>query len=62
MKIYRIRIIDQRGEVIGALFVSFASDADAIRYADTAVDEYDCERVEVWSDENLIGASTQRPK
>jgi len=46
MKFYRLRLIDQQGEVIGAHFVSLVSDADAMRYVDTAVGEYDCEHVE----------------
>jgi hypothetical protein len=43
-------------------YLSFASDAEAIRYADTAVGEYDCGRVEVWFRENLIASAMQRLK
>jgi hypothetical protein len=62
MAIYRVRIVDPHGDVISVHFLSLDSDAVAKRYADTAVGEYDCERVEVWAGDNLICASMKRLK
>ncbi len=60
MAAYRIRIIDKHGDVIGVHFPSLDSDAEAKRYADTTVGEFDCERVEVWLGENVICAAIRR--
>jgi hypothetical protein len=40
-------MIDKHGDVIGVQFLSLDSDANAKRYANTTLGEYDCERVEV---------------
>ena len=60
MATYRFRLIDRHGQLIGAHYLSFDSDAEAIRHADTAAGEYDCGHVEVWTGDNLISAATQR--
>jgi hypothetical protein len=60
MATYRFRLIDRHGQMIGAHYLSFDSDAEAIRHADRAVGEYDCGRVEVWAGDNLISAAMQR--
>jgi hypothetical protein len=59
MAIYRFRLIDEHGDLIGVHYLSFDSDAEAIRHADTAIGEYDCGRIEVWAGDNLISAATQ---
>jgi hypothetical protein len=53
-------MIDKHGEVIGVQFLSLDSDADAKRYADTTLGDYDCEHVEVWLGDNLICATIRR--
>jgi len=60
MAIYRFRVIDKQGDLIGVHFLSFDSEAEAIRHADRAVGEYDCGRVEVWAGDTLISAAMQR--
>jgi hypothetical protein len=60
MPIYRLRMIDRHGQLIAVHYLSFDSDAKAIRHADTAVGEYDCERVEAWAGDNLICAVMRR--
>jgi hypothetical protein len=60
MAIYRFRLIDNHGQLIGARYLPFDSDDAAIRYAETAVGEYDCGCVEVWAGDNLVSAAMQR--
>jgi hypothetical protein len=60
MATYRFRMIDRHGQLMGVHFLSLDSDADAKRYADTTLGEYDCERVEVWLGDNLICATIRR--
>jgi hypothetical protein len=60
MAAYRFRMIDKHGDVIGAHFLSLDGDADAKRYADTTLGEYDCECVEVWLGDNVICAVIRR--
>jgi hypothetical protein len=57
MATYRFRLIDRHGQLIGVHYLSFDSDAEAIRRADTAVEEYDCGRVEVWAGDRLVFAA-----
>jgi len=60
MALYRFRLIDNHGLLIGARYLPFDSDDAAIRYAETALGEYDCGCVEVWAGDNLISAAMQR--
>jgi hypothetical protein len=60
MAIYGLRLIDSHGQVIGVHYLSFDSDTEATRHAETAVAEYDCGRVEVWAGDNLISAAMRR--
>jgi hypothetical protein len=60
MTIYRFRMIDRHGQVTGVHYLSFKSDAEAIRHGDTTVGEYDCGCVEVWAGDNLVCAAVQR--
>jgi hypothetical protein len=62
MATYRFRMIDRHGQLIGVHYLSFDSDAEAIRHADTTVGEYDCGRVEVWAGDRLVIAAMQRSK
>jgi hypothetical protein len=60
MATYRFRLVDRHGQLIGVHYLSFYSDAEAIRHADTAVGEYDCGHVEVLAGDKLIFTATQR--
>ena len=60
MAAYRFRMFDKHGDVIGVHFLSLESDAGAKRRANTMLDDYDCERVEIWSGDQLIWAATRR--
>ena len=60
MAIYRFRMIDSHEQVINVHYLSFASDAEAIRHADTTAGEYDCARVEVWAGDRLLSSAVQR--
>jgi hypothetical protein len=54
MQIYSLRMIDRNGDVIGAYYLSLATDDDAKPEADKVLREYGCERVEVWACDKLV--------
>ena len=60
MAIYRFRLIDNHGQLIGGRYLPFDSDDAAIRYAETAIGEHDCGCVEVWAGDKLVSAAMQR--
>jgi hypothetical protein len=53
-------MIDSHEQVINVHYLSFDSDAEAIRHADTTAGEYDCARVEVWAGDRLLSSAVQR--
>jgi hypothetical protein len=62
MATYRFRLFDRHGQLIGVHYLWFDSDAEAIRYADTTVWEYDCGSVEVWQSDTPVSAAMQRSR